>query len=351
MRFFLLLPFSFLYGIIISVRNFLYDWGILRSHEFDTPVVSVGNLAMGGTGKTPCIEFIINKLQKERRIAVLSRGYKRATNGFVLADENSTAQTIGDEPFQILRKFPKITVAVNEYRKRGIDNLLKISPKPELILLDDAFQHRQVKPSLQILLTDFNKPFVNDSILPGGNLRECRRGMKRADIVLVTKCPQNIQPIEIRIFAKKFKLRQYQNLFFATQIYREIAPVFPSETIENFSIEKIKNGEINVLVVAGIANPQSLIEYVKSLTNRVEALIFADHHAFSDKDIAAIKNRFFAISAQNKIILTTEKDAVRLPASYPDELKQFTYTLPVEMKIINNQEEEFTESIINELRR
>lgn len=350
-RFFLLMPFSFIYGIVISVRNFLYNTGILNSHEFDIPVVSVGNLAVGGTGKTPCVEFIINKFKQKQKIAVLSRGYKRATTGFVFADSNATAQTIGDESFQIFKKYPEIIVAVDENRKRGIDNLLKISPKPDIILLDDAFQHRRVKPCLQILLTDFSRLFINDSILPGGNLREQGSGAKRADIVIVTKCPQNTPAIELQFLAKKIKLRQYQNLFFASQVYREIKAVFPQNVITHYNVEKLKAENISILLVAGIANPKPLIEYVKTLTDRVETIIFPDHHAFSKENIEKIKNRFTAISDKNKIIITTEKDAARLPESFPNELKTCTFALPVEMQIIKNQEEEFVNLIMEKIRK
>ena len=349
-RFFLLFPFSFIYGIIISVRNFLYDVGILTSHEFDIPVISVGNLAMGGTGKTPCIEFIIDKFKDKQRIAVLSRGYKRTTTGFILADKNSTAQIIGDEPFQILKKYPEIIVAVDENRKRGIDNLLKINPKPEIILLDDAFQHRRVKPDLQILLTDFSKPFTNDSILPGGNLREHRLGAKRANVIIVTKCPQEIQPIELRVFAKKIKLRQYQNLYFASQVYKKIVAVFPQNLIKTFDVKKLKSENTHILLVAGIANPKSFIEYAKTLTDKLETVTFPDHHAFTKKDIATIKDRFAAITNNNKIILTTEKDAARLPEFYPEELKNYTFALPIEMQILSNKEQEFV-NILAALKR
>ena len=350
-RFFLLMPFSFIYGIIISVRNFLYDVGILTSHEFDVPVVSVGNLSMGGTGKTPCVEFIIDNFKDKRRIAILSRGYKRTTTGFVLADGNSTAQTIGDEPFQILKKYPEIIVAVDENRKRGIDNLLKINPKPEIILLDDAFQHRRVKPGMQILLTDFSKPFTNDSILPGGNLREFRLGAKRANVIIVTKCPQEIQPIELRVFTKKIKALRHQNLYFASQVYKEITAVFPYSQMRNFDMEKIKIEKPHILLVSGIANPKSLVEYVKTLTDKVETITFPDHHAFTPKDIATIKDKFEAIANNNKIILTTEKDAARLPKFYPEELKNYTFALPVRMQILNKQEQEFVDLITDELRR
>jgi tetraacyldisaccharide 4'-kinase len=351
LRFCLLIPFSLIYGAVTAVRNFLYDKGIFHTCEFDIPVISVGNLTVGGTGKTPCTEFIINRLKDRQKIAVLSRGYRRATSGFVLADSRATAKTIGDEPFQIFKKYPEIIVSVDENRRRGINNLLKINPKPDVILLDDAFQHRRVKPRLQILLTGFTEPFTGDSILPGGNLREYRSGAKRADIVTVTKCPQNIQPTELQILAKKIKLRQYQSLFFATQIYRETIPVFPEKAIKNFNLEYLCAEKPDILLVAGIANPKTFIEHVKTLTGNVETMIFADHHAFTGADIAVMEKKFNAIANKNKIILTTEKDAARLPEFYPEELKAVTFALPVEMQIINNQESEFINLITDKLRQ
>ena len=225
-------PLSILYGWVIACRNYLFDNGILKSHSFDLPVISVGNITVGGTGKTPHIEYLVNLLKGEFRVAVLSRGYKRLSKGFILADLNTSMHKIGDEPFQMRQKYPDILVAVDKDRCHGIDKLRELDPKPDAILLDDAYQHRYVKPGINILLVDYNRLICNDMMLPAGNLREPERGKNRANIVLITKCPQDIKPFDYRIISKHMKLYPYQKLFFTTFQYKGIKALFkPKEEI------------------------------------------------------------------------------------------------------------------------
>ena len=226
-----LAPLSFLYGIGIWLRNRLFDWGILHSEQYSIPVICIGNLSVGGTGKTPHTEYFIRLLKDKYRIAVLSRGYKRKTSGFILADSESSSLEIGDEPFQMKNKFPDILVAVDANRRRGIQNLLSLPEKdrPEVILLDDAYQHRYVHPSLSIVLSDYHRLFYNDKLMPTGHLREPISNINRTDIVVVTKCDEDMKPIDFRVIEENMKLRAHQLLFFTSIVYGEVKPVFPSE--------------------------------------------------------------------------------------------------------------------------
>lgn len=301
----ILFPFAILYGFITAFRNFLFDKGILKSHSFDLPIIAVGNLSVGGTGKTPQIEYLIRLLSSEYKIATLSRGYKRKSEGFILADESSNAEILGDEPFQFYQKFPNVLVAVDANRKNGIEQLIKIS-KPEIILLDDAFQHRKVKAGFYILLTAYDDLYADDFILPTGNLRESRSGAERANIVVVTKCPANISDKEKNSIERKLQLESRQKIFFTSIAYDEF--IFSEE--KQLSVSEIKNTE--KVLLAGIAKPEPFFNYLKNEKDTI--LTFPDHHHFSDKDIEEIRSK-----SSGKIIITTEKDFVRLKGSLPSE--------------------------------
>lgn len=318
----ILFPFAILYGLITSIRNFLFDKGILKSYSFDLPVIAVGNLSVGGTGKTPQIEYLIRLLSNKYKIATLSRGYKRQSKGFILAQAGTDAKILGDEPFQFFRKFPSVQVAVDADRKNGIEQLLTLSGKPEVILLDDAFQHRKVKAGFYILLTSYGDLYSDDFMLPTGNLRESPNGAKRADIIIVTKCPFNISLNEQNKIKKRLKVGANQELYFTFIAYEEF--IYG----EN---RKINVNEIQAaakVLVAGIAKPEPFFTYLQD-TNDV-CMSFPDHHNFTDKDILEIKN-----FAQNNIIITTEKDYVRLKGSLPSE--QLFY-LPIQSTFVSGPE-------------
>ncbi|MFV8366582.1 tetraacyldisaccharide 4'-kinase [Flavobacterium sp. XS1P27] len=318
----LLFPFAILYGLITSIRNFLFDKGILKSYSFDLPVIAVGNLSVGGTGKTPQIEYLIRLLSDKYKIATLSRGYKRQSEGFILADTNSNAALLGDEPFQFYQKFKNIKVAVDANRKNGIEQLLSQSDKPEVILLDDAFQHRKVKAGFYILLTSYGDLYSDDWMLPTGNLRESRSGADRANVIIVTKCPFNLAPEEQNMIKKRLKVGVNQELYFTFIAYEKF--IYG----ENRKINVNEIQSTAKLLVAGIAKPEPFFAYLQE-TNDV-CLSFPDHHNFTDKDILEIKNL-----AQNNIIITTEKDYVRLKGSLPSE--QLFY-LPIQSSFVSGSE-------------
>jgi tetraacyldisaccharide 4'-kinase len=320
----LLFPFSLLYWIITSIRNFCFDNGILKSYQFGIPIIAVGNLTVGGTGKSPQIEYLIRLLSSKYKIATLSRGYKRKSEGFVLADQNATAETIGDEPFQFFKKFPEIQVAVDANRKNGIEQFLNSQSKPEIILLDDAFQHRKVKADFYILLTTYNDLFDDDFILPVGNLRESSNGAKRASIIVVTKCPKELSEIEMNRVKKKlsrFLLRRNDKvvpIFFSYINY----DAFVFSDSNKIAVAEIK--QKSKILLAGIAKPKPFFDYLNSGNDVV--LEFPDHHDFSEKEIEEIKAK-----AQNNLIVTTEKDYMRLQGKLPEN--QLFY-LPIKSNFI-----------------
>lgn len=336
---FLLIPFSLLYGLGVSIRNFLFHTGILKSRTFNVPVICVGNITVGGTGKTPHTELLIAELQKEFRVACLSRGYKRKTSGFILARPNSSAAEIGDEPLQIKMKFPEIIVACDEKRVRGIERLLALPEKPDVIILDDAFQHRYVKPGKSIVLMDYHRPVYKDYLLPAGRLRESRNGLRRADFVIVSKCPANIQPIEKRIIYKSLKIKPYQQLYFTTTTYGQAQPLFPDAP------SPVLKKESRILCLTGIARPEPYIAHLRSYTECVTELRYPDHHAFSQRDITQISAAFNKISGTDSYIFTTEKDAVRLRAiALPESIRNRIYYIPIE-PVFLNKKETFVEEI------
>ncbi|GCB33943.1 tetraacyldisaccharide 4'-kinase [Bacteroides faecalis] len=355
-----LYPVSWIYKTVVATRNKLFDWGVFQSKSFNIPVICVGNLAVGGTGKTPHTEYLIKLLRDQYQVAVLSRGYKRRTSGYVLATPQSTVKTIGDEPYQMYTKFPSVTLAVDENRCHGIEKLLRLKePTIDVILLDDAFQHRYAKPGLSILLTDYHRLFCDDTLLPAGRLRESINGKNRAQIVIVTKCPRDIKPIDYNIITKRLNLYPYQQLFFSSFCYGNLRPIF-SQNDSNSITEDSGNKEVplssltdaNILLVTGIASPAPILERLKEYTQNIDLLSFGDHHDFSHRDIQLVKERFKKLKGDQRIIITTEKDATRLlhhPA-VNEELKPFIYALPIEIEILQNQQDKFNQHIINYVR-
>lgn len=344
-----LLPLSWLYGIGVGFRNKLFEIGVLKQHSYDIPVISVGNITVGGSGKTPHVEYLIRLLQEEAKIAVLSRGYKRKTHGYILADENSTMKDIGDEPFQMKKKFSGINVAVDHKRTRGIENIIHDRKDTDVILLDDAFQHRYVKPGINILLVDYHRLIIYDKLLPAGRLREPLSGKNRADIVIITKCPKDLKPMEFRVLTKSMDLYPYQSLFFSTIDYDTLYPLFNKE--ENKITKQQLKGK-NVLLVSGIASPKQIIIDIKKYVTSITPLSFADHHQFSSKDAERI-NQAFANIKGNKIIITTEKDATRLEdiEGLDDDVKSHIYVLPIKVRFMLNQENVFNDKIIDYVRK
>ncbi len=337
----LLTPLSWLYGAVTGVRNWLFDQGFLKEMEYDIPIVSVGNITVGGTGKTPHVEYIISHLATDYKIAVLSRGYKRKTKGFVLANSHSTPEMIGDEPFQIYQKFGMLAqVAVCENRRKGIEELQRLFPDLQLIVLDDAFQHRWVKPKVSILLMDYNRPVYEDKLLPLGRLRESKVQVNRADMVIVTKCPEETQPIDFRIKKKDLNLLPYQKLCFSRYEYGRLKPVFPEDSPYNASLQQLTDKD-GVLLLTGIAHPRYFVRHFRRFPFKVKVDHYPDHHDFTRDDIERIVRKFKNVPGARKIIVTTEKDAVRLMHNpyFPQGLKPFTFYLPVTVKMVDALEE------------
>ncbi len=328
-----LTPFSWIYWGITEIRNKLFECHLLKSVKFKVPVICVGNLSVGGTGKTPHVEYILSCLQSEYRIGVVSRGYKRDTKGFVMANSKSTPATIGDEPYQIYEKFGRrVRVAVCESRVKGIRNLLEIDPKINLIVLDDAFQHRYVKPGISVLLMDYNRPVYNDKMLPLGQLREDSSAMFRADMVVMTKCPPSLNGVESRLIYKKLDLEAHQKLYFSRIRYQGLRGVFPEDTLYDVQLDDLTEKD-SVLLVVGVANPRPLIKYCGKFDFKLKILHFPDHHNFTTKDLKLIADRYNSMTGARKIILTTEKDAGRLLHNpyYPTKLKPFTFCVPIQV--------------------
>lgn len=336
---YILFPLSIIYGFIIWLRNKLFDKNILRSASFNFPLICVGNLAVGGTGKTPMTEYLIRLLQQKYIVATLSRGYKRKTKGFAIAEENTTAIDVGDEPMQLHKKFPNVTVAVAEERVVGIPQLLHAKPKTEVIILDDAFQHREVRAGMNILLTDYQNLYTRDFILPAGDMRDVKSSSKRAHIIIVTKCKSHLNDEEKEKIIKELNPLPDQKVYFTKIEYGSPYHLFTKET-------KFLEPETNVLLVCGIANPKPLQEILTTYSASYELLFFTDHHIFTIDDLEEIKKQFSKIESQNKIILTTEKDGVRL-AKYESELKQLPiYIIPIRHKFLFGQENEFEKIVL-----
>ncbi|MEN8928986.1 MAG: tetraacyldisaccharide 4'-kinase [Flavobacteriales bacterium] len=324
---YILFPFSVLYGLIVAFRNFLFDKKVLKSSEFDVKTILVGNLSAGGTGKTPHVEYLIRLLQDENKIATLSRGYGRKTLGFQKASGKSTAQDIGDEPLQFYNKFPDISVFVDAKRVNGVITIMSKEEVPDIVILDDAFQHRAIKAGFSILLTDYNSPFFKDFMLPTGNLREFSSGRKRADIIIVTKCPEFLSAQELQKIENRIKPLSSQQLFFSKIKYGELRGVHNSAELDFEEIDK-------AVLVTGIANPKPLVHFLHDKKLDFVHQQFPDHHDFTKKNIQNIITTFDNIRSENKYIVTTEKDAMRLMSH--KELEQYPiFYLGIEVEIID----------------
>lgn len=337
----LLLPFSLLYGIVVFIRNKFYDWGVFKSQSFEIRIISVGNLEVGGSGKTPMVEYLIRLLKTDFKLATLSRGYGRTTKGFRWVNADDEATLTGDEPLQISQKFPEITVTVCENRAFGIRQIEK---KHQLILMDDAYQHRSVKPGLSILLFDYHQIKKTRFLLPAGNYREFFSGRKRADILIVTKCPAQLSESD-QIFLKNMvSPYAHQKLFFSGIKYaEEFKGVFSNNQL---SVQAIQNN-YTVLLLTGIAKPELLLNQLKKHTQNILHHCYPDHHDYSEKNVLKLVAVFEAITSKNKIIITTEKDAVRLKTnSFAKILNQLpVYKWPIEIGFVNGNEQEFNSLI------
>lgn len=348
----LLYPISKIYGVVMAVRNKMFDYGILKQQEFDIPIVVVGNIAMGGTGKTPHVEYIVESLLGKYNIGVLSRGYRRATKGFVLASPQSRPEDIGDESYQIYRKFgPDITVAVCEKRAEGIRQMREINPALNMIILDDAFQHRYVKPSVSVILTEYNRPVFNDKILPYGRLRESARALNRADMVVVTKCPVDMKPMHYRLFEENLKLFPFQKLYFSRYNYGHLVPIFPDEVTDIPALDNLR-ADNSILVITGVANPKPFVRFLRRNKAKVKLKRFTDHHNFTASDMEEIARLFDELPSANKFIVTTEKDAVRILNNpyFPHRLKKSIFYVPIKVEFIDRGEAEFTAGIEKTIR-
>ena len=348
----ILIPFSWIYGLGVGLRNFLFDNGILKQKKYSVPVICVGNVTVGGTGKTPHIEYILSLLSKQYKVAVVSRGYKRKSKNLQVVHVNSDVKQVGDEPFQIKLKYPNATVVVDKNRRNAIEYLLAQDKdlQPDVVLLDDGYQHRYVKPSLSVLLVDSNRPIYEDKLLPAGRLREPVGQKDRANIVVVTKCGNEMQPINFRIFANGLNLYPFQSLFFTRFRYNRLKPVFPDFNEETYGLDDIRKKQ--VLLVTGIASTKPLEDMLSKKTYNLHTFYFPDHHFYNKDDIKAIDKRFAELP-EDKIVITTEKDAVRLQALpyLSDELKEKLFYLPINVSFLEDTDNEsFNKKIINHVR-
>lgn len=342
----LLLPITLLYALGTSIRNALYDLGVFRSKSFSFPVISIGNLSVGGTGKTPHTEYILSELKGRHKMAVLSRGYKRKTKGFKLVDSTDNAETVGDEPYQIAKKFKNVIVAVDEKRKRGIQKLMELNQPPKLILLDDAFQHRAVKAGLNILLTDYTKPYTEDIPLPSGRLRETRKGAKRADIIVVTKSPEVVSPLEIRRLKSIINPEPYQKVFFSSIAYQDFVPL--NEEARMIINESASLSKYSILLVSAIANNKPLLLHLKRHSREVKPLTYRDHHYYTAKDYEHIRTTFQDMFSNKKAMVITEKDAVKIDLEELSDIPIFV--LPIKIKFHQHGEEDFITEIKEHVR-
>lgn len=340
---FFLLPFSFVYGIVMMIRNGLFDHGLIRSRRFDIPVISVGNLSFGGTGKTPHIEYIIRLIKDRYQTATLSRGYGRSSTGFIIASKRSAYKYIGDEPLQYAKKYEEIKVAVDEDRVDGIEKLIGHFPTLDVVLLDDAFQHRQINAGLSILLTDFHQLYTDDFVFPSGTLREFCCGSKRADIIVVTKSPKILSPISRRRILEELRPKEGQKVFFSYIRYCE--PVL----VTHSSTTLAPYGNSVILLFTGIANDYPIREHLKRHCRELEVIQFCDHHPYTLEDLRKIKTRFDSIPTRKKVIFTTEKDILRIKTP---EFLSFTkrlplFYLPIEVEFHGEDKSLFNDAVLD----
>ena len=345
-----LLPLSWLYQAGVAMRNWMFNVGILRSEEYPIPIINVGNITVGGTGKTPHVEYLIRLLSQKYEVAVLSRGYKRKTKGYLLATQETSMSEIGDEPWQVKQKFPQVHVAVDANRREGIRRLMtdEETRGTQVILLDDAFQHRYVKPDQNLLLVDYHRLITQDRLMPAGRLREPASARRRAHSVIVTKCPYDLNPMEFRVVMESLKLRPFQELFFSTFEYGSLVGIFNGKERQLRSLE----AEEHVLLLTGIASPQQMMMDLRRYTRHIVPLSFPDHHYFTNEDCRRIDEAFTQVSTP-RLIITTEKDAARLRMAegLTEKVKQALYMLPIEVRIMRNEQEKFNENILGYVRK
>ena len=343
-------PLSWLYGLGVGIRNIMFETGILKSRAYDIPVIAVGNITVGGSGKTPHVEYLINLLHDKLKVAVLSRGYKRKSHGYVLAGKDTPMQMIGDEPFQMKSKYDDIYVAVDKRRREGIERLTDdaATSDTDVILLDDAFQHRYVKPGINILLVDYHRLIIYDELLPAGHLREPKEGKSRADMVIITKCPKDLKPMEFRVLTRAMNLYPYQDLFFTTLVYKDLQGIFTHKPMPLADISP----DTTIMLLTGIASPRQMSTDLKPYGRDIVPLSFADHHAFSPKDVEKI-NSTYASLPHPSIIITTEKDRSRLIGldGLSEDVKRNIYALPIEVKFMLEGEKRFNHKIISYVRK
>ena len=342
-RYLVLYPFSLLYSLVTDVRNFLYDSGILPSKEFNVPIICVGNITVGGTGKTPHTEYLAGLLYEKYRIAILSRGYKRKSHGFRVASASSTFIEIGDEPLQIFKKFPGIIVAVDGDRINGARTIINDHPETEIIILDDGFQHRSIKPMLSILLTDYNRLITRDHLMPYGNLREGVKNAGRASIIVVTKSPEDIAEPVMSDISKELKISSGQRLFFTSVKYENPVQLFGDNTSEELTLSEETRARRGAVLITGIAAPAPFRHYLEKYFSEVNHIEYPDHHSFKTSDIKTISESWHALKSSSRYVITTEKDAVRLKefANIVDPLKESVYYIPVSVSFLNNSKYSF----------
>ncbi|MBE6338619.1 MAG: tetraacyldisaccharide 4'-kinase [Lentimicrobiaceae bacterium] len=338
----LLLPISLLYSFVLFLRHKLYDWKILKSKSYNIPNICVGNLNLGGTGKTPHIEYLIRLLSDKYDTAVLSRGYRRKTQGYLLANDTHTHNDIGDEPLQYFTKFNNIKVAVDESRCEGMDRLLQENKPPQVVLLDDAYQHRKIKPGLNILLTDYYSLYSDDHLVPAGNLRDIKKAAQRAEIIVVTKSPNVITPYYRRDVENKLKPLPHQKVFYSYIEYLDFQPL--SKISHEMDIKEAKT----VLLLCGIANTYSLEDHIKRKYNTISKIKFNDHHNFTEKDVDMIIEKYNHTIGKNKVIVTTEKDAMRLiNTSFINKFDDIpVFTIPIKIKFHKEEGTSFDDEIL-----
>jgi tetraacyldisaccharide 4'-kinase len=348
-----LYPISLLYGLITGIRNFLYNSGILPSVEFHLPVICVGNITVGGTGKTPHTEYLAGLLRGSFKVATLSRGYKRKTRNFRIASSSSLVSEIGDEPMQIFRKFPDVLVTVDRNRVHGVNKILQDNPETEVIILDDAFQHRSITPGFSILLSDFERLIVRDYIMPYGNLRENKGNMRRADIILITKSPEDITPIQRRLIVKEIDKAPYQNLYFTSIVYKTPQPVFENNNVAKSDLDIPPREECGIVLITGIANPLPLKEYLQKITGEIIHLSFPDHYNYKEKDIINIYESYKDLKSPKKYLFTTEKDAVRLQefTNIEEPMRSAFFYIPLGIHFLNDDKNEFDNMIVDYVRK
>lgn len=346
---YLLFPIAWIYGSVAALRRALYRWGFCLSYKSEIPTIGIGNLSVGGTGKTPHAEYLIRLLSEKYSIATLSRGYRRKTKGFVLANDLAEAElsvdSIGDEPLQFYTKFPRIKVAVAEQRKMGLQQLQKRFPELQCVILDDCYQHLQVSPKCRILLTEYNQPYCDDFPVPMGRLREFKSAAQWADLVIVTKAPAELPLAQKEMWRQKLNLQERQPLFFTTMKYGQWQPLTP------VALEKKLDSTTEVVLLTAIAHPKPLCDYLKSKCKIIKHFQYPDHHYFSDKEIENIYNQYFINQSKNRVLLTTEKDSMRLlyyeVGKYVNQMPLFS--IPIEAEFVFDEKEKFDKTIVTYL--